>query len=81
LLAEYIAAIEASGISVTRSMNPLQSDINLYPETLAGIGRRICGRLGLPFSLPMPGFLLAFAGRFVATPGRLYSFVGVKRHE
>lgn len=79
-LGEYLDAIEAAGISVRRTLNPLQSDINLFPETRSGIRRRISKRIALPFAAPIPDFALGVLGHFLRQPGRLYTFVGVRRH-
>ena len=79
LLAEYTQAIEAAGIRLTHALNPLQSDINLFPETMASTKRRWATRLGAPFLarwIPDAALICIGAGRNL--PGRLYSFVGRK---
>lgn len=77
LLEEYIAAIRDAGIRLGVVLNPFQSDINLYPETKAGLKRRIARRLGLP-GLWVPEWVLSWLGRRSNAPGRLYTFVGRK---
>ncbi len=82
LLDEYKAAIRTAGIRLTRTLNPLQSDINLYPETRAGLKRRIARRLAFPFPDLIPDFVLSLLGGMMNNPGRLYSFLGIRRaHE
>jgi SAM-dependent methyltransferase len=77
LLNDYLSAIGAAGIELSAVLNPFQSDINLYPETKAGIKRRIAGRLGLPATW-VPDWVLGWLGRRIDTPGRLYTFIGSK---
>jgi len=79
LLDEYKKAISGGGVRLTRILNPLQSEINAFPETLPGIKRRIARRLAFPFPALIPDFALGLLGRFQRQPGRLYSFVGAKR--
>jgi SAM-dependent methyltransferase len=79
VLDEYVASIEAAGIRLDRVLNPLQSPINLYPETLEGVKTRIAARLGIPIQAVIPDFLLSFLGNFLNSPGRLYSFAGTRR--
>ena len=79
LLKEYLESIEAAGIRIEQVLNPLQSQINLYPETLASIKKRIASRLGWPFPMLIPGFVITLLGHFLKAPGRLYSFAGTRR--
>ena len=79
LLNEYKEAIEAGGIRLTRVLNPLQSEVNLYPETLTGVRRQIARRVAFPFPRLIPDFALAVLGGLTNHPGRLYSFVGTRR--
>lgn len=79
LLDEYKKAISGGGVRLTEILNPLQSEINLFPETLQGIKRRIARRLAFPFPALIPDFALGLLGQFLRHPGRLYSFVGEKR--
>lgn len=78
LLNEYLDAIGGSGIVLTRVLNPYQSNINLYPETVDDLKRRIAGRLHVPASL-IPGFSLGALGAMSRVPGRLYTFFGQLR--
>ena len=78
LLDEYRDAIQSGGIRLTRVLNPLQSEINLYPETLMGAKRQIAKRVAFPFPGLIPDLALAMLGNVIRHPGRLYSFVGTK---
>jgi SAM-dependent methyltransferase len=78
LLSEYTGAIESAGIRLKRVINPLQSAINLFPETLDGVKQRIAQRLGLPVSRLIPDFAICLLGAYLKVPGRLYSFVGMR---
>ena len=75
---EYRNAIEEGGIRLIQVLNPLESDINLHPETRSSIKAIAARRLHFPFPTLIPGFLLDFAGSLMNTPGRLYTFVGRK---
>ncbi len=77
LLQEYLSAIRGGGIVLTLILNPFQSDINLYPETMAGLKRRIAAKLCLPNVL-IPSVVLGWLGAINKTPGRLFTFVGRK---
>ncbi len=77
LLQDYVDAIRCSGIEITRVLNPYQSNINLYPETIQSIKKRFARKLGVSF-LPIPDFLLGLLGSFSNSPGRLYTFIGRK---
>jgi SAM-dependent methyltransferase len=79
MLEQYTSAIESGGIRLDNVMNPLQSEINLCPETLQGAKRRICSEFSFPFPGIIPDFVLGFLGGFMNHPGRLYSFAGTRR--
>jgi SAM-dependent methyltransferase len=79
MLNDYTTAIESAGIRLNRVLNPLQSEINLYPETLAGVKRRIAARFSFPLPGVIPDFVLGILGDFLKLPGRLYSFAGTRR--
>jgi len=79
LLDEYKKAIRGGGVRLTEIFNPLQSEINTFPETLRGIKCRMASRVAFPFPDLIPDFVLGLRGRFLRQPGRLYSFVGEKR--
>lgn len=77
LLKEYLDAIRGAGIALREVLNPFQSDINLFPETRATKKERIASKLRLPLVL-MPDVALSLLGALDNTPGRLYTFVGIK---
>ncbi len=77
LLGEYLEAIRTAGFRVEKVLNPLQSDINTFPETRGDIRRRIAKRLHLPDGM-IPYSALTWLGTASQTPGRLYSFVARK---
>lgn len=78
LLNEYIHAILGSGIDLTNVLNPYQSDINLYPETVASLKQRLADKFYCP-AIIIPDFILTVLGKFSNAPGRLYTFVGRKK--
>lgn len=77
LLDEYLEAIRSSGLVLTKVLNPYQSNINLYPETVSSLKQSLAGRLHCPAIL-IPAFLLTRLGAKSNAPGRLYSFVARK---
>lgn len=77
LLQEYVHAIRSAGITLEAVLNPLQSDINLFPETRMSRKVRLASRLKLPAWL-VPDAALDLLGAWDDTPGRLYTFVGYK---
>jgi SAM-dependent methyltransferase len=77
LLDEYLEAIRSSGLELTKVMNPYQSNINLYPETINSFKQSLAHKLHIPAML-ISNFMLAILGASNNTPGRLYSFVGRK---
>jgi SAM-dependent methyltransferase len=78
LLDEYLDAIRGSGITLTKVLNPYQSNINLYPDTVIDLKGRLAKRVYLPPTI-IPDFLLAALGAMSQVPGRLYTFVGQMR--
>jgi len=78
LLAEYRDAIESGGMKIQHQWNPLASEINSFPLSIAEIKERIARKLHLPLLL-IPMWLLRLLGAMDQTPGRLYSFVAVKK--
>jgi SAM-dependent methyltransferase len=77
LLEEYLDAIRGSGIVLTSVLNPYQSDINLYPESVAGLRHRIAAKLYLP-DVMIPSIVLSWLGARSNAPGRLFTFAGRK---
>jgi SAM-dependent methyltransferase len=79
-VAEYRGAIEAAGLTTVRVLNSHASDINLYPETMAGRKRGWAMRLKLPAAAGalLPDAALSWAGERASAPGRLYTFLARK---
>ncbi len=78
LLEEYLDAIKVAGIRLSKVLNPLASDINLYPETRDSVKARIARKLRLPSAALIPDALLSLKGELMNDPGRLYTFFGRK---
>jgi len=77
LLDEYLAALRAGGLVGIRSLNPCESDINLFPATLA----QLRAQVGRQYHVPgrwVPLAVLRRMGRRSNVPGRLYTFVAHK---
>ncbi len=77
LLKDYKHAISESNIKLKFVLNPMQSDINLYPETKQSLKRKFASRLKLPIQF-IPCFVLSICGCLSNSPGRLYTFIGQK---
>lgn len=77
-LGEYISALTASGLTMNRVLNPLESDINLFPDTSVDLKRRWSRKIRLPWPALIPDFALRLVGAMRHQPGRLYSFVASK---
>lgn len=80
LLNEYLTAIRDSGIELEDVLNPFQSDINLFPETVLSFKVHIAKRIRLPWPQAIPDILLKLLGSWTNQPGRLYTFVGRKNN-
>ena len=78
LLEQYTSAITSAGIDLSKVLNTLESNINLYPETVETLKVQIARKLRIP-SGSIPTALLSWRGKRMDTPGRLYTFVGRKR--
>ncbi len=78
LLNEYKDAIRRGGLKISHILNPLETPINFYPATREELKARLAGKLRLPFPSLIPDAALALAGRWINTPGRLYTFVARK---
>jgi SAM-dependent methyltransferase len=77
MLEEYKVALGSSGLVLKDVLNPMQSDINLYPDTILTYKKRIAKKFMLPSFFVMNFFLKIYGDR-LDSPGRLYSFVGHK---
>lgn len=77
LLDEYLTAISRGGLALTKVLNPYQSNINLYPETISGLKKNLARKFRCP-SFLIPNILLTQLGARNQTPGRIYTFVARK---
>lgn len=78
LLKEYTDAIQESGMHLVSVLNPLQSDINLFPDTTQNVRKSLSRRYRCP-SILIPDMMLSRLGNKIRTPGMLYSFVAHKK--
>lgn len=78
LLDEYVEAIKNAGLTLTKALNPSQSDINLFPASKKDLKQNLADRLHCPAKL-IPDYLLTWIGKRNQSPGRLYSFVARKK--
>lgn len=78
MLCEYKAALQLAGLKIEQVLNPMESDINLYPLTKEDVKHRWSRRLRLPLSGLIPNAALSFMGARSKVPGRLYTFVARK---
>ncbi len=76
-LKEYVQAIVGSGMQMDHVLNPLASDINVYPATLKFIKAGMAARLGVPTWI-IPEIALRVYGALSNAAGRCYSFVARK---
>lgn len=79
-LNEYRSAIKEAGLTIIKVLNPLQSEINLFPETVEQIKARLAAKIGFPWPGIIPRFLLTILGTQFRLPGRLYTFIARSGH-
>lgn len=77
LLSEYVSAFEAAGLQVMQCLNPLQSDINLYPMTVQDHKKLTAARYHVSAAL-IPDFVMKWLGQRMDYPGRLFTFAARK---
>jgi SAM-dependent methyltransferase len=77
-LGDYLAAIAGAGLRIREVLNPLASDINLFPDSRQGLRVRLARALHLPHPGLIPDVALRFLGSLQRQPGRLYTFVAIK---
>lgn len=78
LLADYVGALTGGGLRLVSVLNPLASDINLYPLSRRELKSRIASKWRLPASFLVPDWLLRVRGERMTDPGRPYSFIATK---
>lgn len=89
LLCEYEEAIRGAGLSLQKSIGPLESIINYAPMSKAEFQKMVASTLSRRLSIPLASRLASnksiqlFYGWYVSqksdTPGRLYSFLAIKK--
>ncbi len=79
-LAEYRDAIENSGIKLIKTLKTYDSDINLFPETRETLMKKLTAKIGFKPPDFIFSLILKTFNMINITPGRLYTFAGVK-HE
>lgn len=77
-LVQYLQALEAAGLNISLVLNPYDSDINVYPDSLSAVKQRWARKAGLPMASLIPDKILSWVGSCSRLPGRLYSFVATK---
>jgi ubiquinone/menaquinone biosynthesis C-methylase UbiE len=80
LLGEYLKAFKEAGLMVKEILAPYDSDINLFPSNSKELKEKISHK----FKFTVPEWLLKsvaipLLNKIDQTPGRLFSFVGIKR--
>lgn len=78
LLKDYTSSLTSAGLRLQRVLNPLESDINLYPLTKGKLKQQIARKWRLPSERLIPDWVLRLKGALMTIPGRTYSFVARK---
>ena len=73
----YQHAISQAGLTLLKTINPFQSDVNLFPQTRESLRATMAAKVKMPTAL-IPHKALDYMGYLVNTPGRLYSFTARK---
>jgi len=77
-LARYEEALQTAGFRIRHVLSPWESDINLFPQAFQDVRSMVARRLRCPFPRLIPTWMVHRWSRQLETPGRLYTFVGVK---
>ncbi len=78
-LHEYWQCFTNAQLTVARSFNPWETEINFFPMTRNQLKKLIAAKIKLPIAgCLIPDAALALLGSFNSSPGRLYSFWGRK---
>lgn len=77
LLDEYTAALTGAGLVLRKVLNPLQSDINLFPMTVEDHRTLLARKFHVPAAI-IPDWMMKLVGDRLEAPGRLYSFVATR---
>lgn len=77
-LKRYLGALKGSGLNLTKILSPWETPINYFPVTEADVRRNVSKMLCWPLPALLPTALVHWISRRLTSPGRLYSFLGVK---
>jgi len=77
LIERYEAALKQAGLRDLRSMSPSSTPINLFPSSFEKEKQKISELMGVPLEL-VPDWILQYKDLLDQSPGRLYSFWGLK---
>ena len=58
MLEEYVRAIEDAGIRLEKILNPLESEINMYPAAIGTVKASIARKFLLPAYVAIPKFFI-----------------------
>lgn len=79
LLGEYVKAFKEAGLKVKEILAPYDTDINLFSSNKKELREKISHKVGV--AVPkwfVKGVAVPLLNKIDGTPGRLYSFVGLK---
>ncbi|MDO9582617.1 MAG: class I SAM-dependent methyltransferase [Desulfomicrobium sp.] len=77
-LKRYLGALKGSGLSLANILSPWETPINYFPATESDVRRNVSKMLRWPLPTLLPAALVHWISRRLTSPGRLYSFVGIK---
>ena len=77
-LEEYRIALEKAGIGRIRVLKTYDSDINLFPDSLESLKKRLGAKIGFNPPAFISGAAMLVLNFLNSAPGRLYTFAGVK---
>ncbi|ACU91358.1 Methyltransferase type 11 [Desulfomicrobium baculatum DSM 4028] len=74
----YLGAFEDAGLRMRHVLSPWETPVNYFPMTELDVRRAVSNKLRFPFPALLPAALICWVSKRLRSPGRLYSFVGVK---
>ena len=77
-LKRYLGALEGAGLRMRHVLSPWETPVNYFPMTELDVRRAVSKKLRFPFPAFLPAALICWVSKRLRSPGRLYSFVGVK---
>lgn len=75
----YLSAIHSAGLHVTHTLSPWETPINYFPATKLQIRHAASRMLRWPLPRLLPSFAINLLSKSLKTPGRLYTFVAIKK--